>query len=112
MGLREVTHAVAGVTGQAGSAVVGLLHAGQQAQHGGFAGAVFADDGHVFAMVDGEVNSVEELAVPVAMGNAGKVQVVSQEESSQVRSGWQKAVMGTGDAAAERGCAQDFIAPA
>ncbi|GEB17693.1 hypothetical protein AAU01_04480 [Paenarthrobacter aurescens] len=66
----------------------------------------------MFAVADAEVNIVEKFAVPVAVGNAGKVQVVSQEESSQVRSEWQKAMWVLGMQPMGRGCAQDFMAPA
>ena len=34
----------------------------------------------MFAVIDGEVNAVEKFAVPIAVGDAGKVKVFSQEE--------------------------------
>ena len=60
MGLGEVAHpAVA-----AGGAFVRGFKAGQDPQQGGFAGTVFADDGHVLAGGDDQVDAVQELRSP------------------------------------------------
>ena len=74
---------IAGIAHQTCRAVVGRFYAGQQTEKGGFARPVFSDNGNVLAVIDSEISAVEKFAVPVAMGNAGKVKVVSQEVSSQ-----------------------------
>ena len=77
VGLGKVAHPAVAARG----AFVGSLEAGQDPEQRGFAGAVLTDDCHVLTRGDDQADAVKQEPVAVAMGDARKVEVFSQEKS-------------------------------